>query len=160
MRKSIVYTLIACLLASSLPFSVTADATDDIPTNAAGTGVHDSLVAALTQADLVTTLQGDGPFTVFAPTDQAFTDAGIDLTTAHSSHQVLVGRERDVWDGVHGELGLSGLCSPLARSRAVGQHKAARIEDLGVVVVEPWDHLSDHITNPIIVVDEAQPVHR
>lgn len=81
MRKSIVYTLIACLLVSSLPFSVTADATDDIPTNAAATGVHDSLVAALTQADLVTTLQGDGPFTVFAPTDQAFIDAGIDLTT-------------------------------------------------------------------------------
>lgn len=81
MRKSIVYTLIACLLASSLPFSVTADATDDIPTNAAGTGIHDSLVAALAQADLVTTLQGTGPFTVFAPTDQAFADAGIDLTT-------------------------------------------------------------------------------
>ena len=81
MRKSIVYTLIACLLVSSIPFSVTADATDDIPTNAAATGIHDSLVAALTQADLVTPLQGDGPFTVFAPTDQAFIDAGIDLTT-------------------------------------------------------------------------------
>ena len=81
MRKSIVYTLIACLLVSSLPFSVTADATDDIPTNAEGTGIHDSLVAALTQADLVTTLQGTGPFTVFAPTDQAFIDAGIDLST-------------------------------------------------------------------------------
>jgi len=81
MRKSIVYTLIACLLVSSLPFSVTADANDDIPTNPAGTGIHDSLVAALTQADLVTTLQGTGPFTVFAPTDQAFADAGIDLTT-------------------------------------------------------------------------------
>jgi uncharacterized surface protein with fasciclin (FAS1) repeats len=81
MRKSIVYTLIACLLVSSIPFSVTADATDDIPTNAAATGNHDSLVAALAQADLVTTLQGDGPFTVFAPTDQAFIDAGIDLTT-------------------------------------------------------------------------------
>ena len=81
MRKSIVYTLIACLLVSSLPFSVTAYANDDIPTNAAGTGIHDSLVAALTQADLVTTLQGTGPFTVFAPTDQAFADAGIDLTT-------------------------------------------------------------------------------
>ena len=25
--------------------------------------------------------QGDGPFTVFAPTDQAFIDAGIDLTS-------------------------------------------------------------------------------
>lgn len=31
-----------------------------------------SLVAALTQANLVTTLSGDGPFTVFAPTNAAF----------------------------------------------------------------------------------------
>ena len=44
----------------------------DIPTVAQGTGIHTSLVAAVTQADLVATLQGDGPFTVFAPTDDAF----------------------------------------------------------------------------------------
>lgn len=31
------------------------------------------LVQALTKADLATTLQGNGPFTVFAPTDAAFT---------------------------------------------------------------------------------------
>ena len=88
MRKSIVYTLITCLLVSSLPFSVTADATEDIPTNAAATGVHDSLVAALTQANLVATLQGTGPFTVFAPTDQAFADAGIDLTTFDTDEEI------------------------------------------------------------------------
>jgi uncharacterized surface protein with fasciclin (FAS1) repeats len=32
----------------------------------------DSLAAALIRADLITTLQGPGPFTVFAPTDEAF----------------------------------------------------------------------------------------
>ena len=53
----------------------------DIPTTAASTGIHASLVAALTQANLVTALQADGPFTVFAPTDEAFAAAGIDLTT-------------------------------------------------------------------------------
>jgi len=67
------------LLMTTLPLNVAADETDDIPTNAAATGVHDSLVAALTHADLVATLQGDGPFTVFAPTDAAFAAAGIDL---------------------------------------------------------------------------------
>ena len=50
--------------------------------------VHNSLVAALTQADLVTTLQGDGPFTVFAPTDQAFIDAGIDLSTFDTDDEI------------------------------------------------------------------------
>ncbi|MED5375190.1 MAG: fasciclin domain-containing protein [Candidatus Thermoplasmatota archaeon] len=58
-----------------------ADENDDIPTNAQNTGYHDSLVAALSHADLVSTLQGDGPFTVFAPTDSAFLAAGIDLST-------------------------------------------------------------------------------
>jgi uncharacterized surface protein with fasciclin (FAS1) repeats len=52
---------------------------NDIPRTAQCTGIHDSLVAAVIQADLLETLQGPGPFTVFAPTDQAFTDAGIDL---------------------------------------------------------------------------------
>ncbi|MDC3297911.1 fasciclin domain-containing protein [Candidatus Poseidoniaceae archaeon] len=67
------------LLCSSLPLNASAGPSDDIPTNASNTGVHNSLVAALGHADLVTTLQGTGPFTVFAPTDQAFADAGIDL---------------------------------------------------------------------------------
>ena len=51
----------------------------DIPTTAAATTIHSSLVAALTKANLTETLKGEGPFTVFAPTDQAFTDAGINL---------------------------------------------------------------------------------
>ena len=80
MRKSLVYTFVACLLIAAMPYSVSADASEDIPTNAAATGVHDALVQALVHADLVTTLEGDGPFTVFAPTDQAFSDAGIDLS--------------------------------------------------------------------------------
>ena len=37
------------------------------------------LVAALTEADLVGTLSGEGPFTVFAPTDAAFEQALTDL---------------------------------------------------------------------------------
>ncbi len=38
-----------------------------------------TLVAAVTQADLVETLQGEGPFTVFAPTNEAFEQALADL---------------------------------------------------------------------------------
>tara|TARA_B110001452_G_scaffold267288_1_gene276574 strand:+ start:751 stop:4584 length:3834 start_codon:yes stop_codon:yes gene_type:complete len=79
MKKIAVYMMLTLLVASSLPLNVSADSSQDIPANAAATGVHDSLVAALTHAGLVATLQGTGPFTVFAPTDQAFADAGIDL---------------------------------------------------------------------------------
>jgi uncharacterized surface protein with fasciclin (FAS1) repeats len=43
----------------------------DIVTTAIDGGFS-TLATALTAADLVSTLQGDGPFTVFAPTDEAF----------------------------------------------------------------------------------------
>ena len=77
----------ACLM--TMPIAM-ADSSEDIPTNATNTGVHDTLVDALVQADLVSTLQGDGPFTVFAPTDQAFTDAGIDLSTFDTDEEIAV----------------------------------------------------------------------
>ena len=79
----------SCLLASSIPVS-SADSTQDIPTNAAGTGIHDTLVAALAHVDLVTTLEGTGPFTVFAPTDQAFSDAGVDLANFQTDEEKAV----------------------------------------------------------------------
>ncbi|REE25845.1 putative surface protein with fasciclin (FAS1) repeats [Winogradskyella pacifica] len=44
----------------------------DIISNAVNSKDHTTLVAAVKAADLVETLQGDGPFTVFAPTNAAF----------------------------------------------------------------------------------------
>jgi len=48
------------------------DVAPDIVAVATGAGQFNTLVAALKAADLVATLQGPGPFTVFAPTDEAF----------------------------------------------------------------------------------------
>jgi uncharacterized surface protein with fasciclin (FAS1) repeats len=44
----------------------------DIVDIAMSSDVHQTLVAAVKAADLVSTLKSDGPFTVFAPTDAAF----------------------------------------------------------------------------------------
>ncbi len=44
----------------------------DIIDTAVAAGSFKTLAAALTAADLVPTLKGPGPFTVFAPTDEAF----------------------------------------------------------------------------------------
>ncbi len=44
----------------------------DIVDTAVGAGQFNTLAAALTAAGLVETLKGAGPFTVFAPTDEAF----------------------------------------------------------------------------------------
>ncbi len=78
----------AMLFASPAAIADQRTAQEDIPSNAAGTGIHDSLVAALDRADLVATLSGDGPFTVFAPTDDAFTAAGIDLDSFNTDDEI------------------------------------------------------------------------
>jgi uncharacterized surface protein with fasciclin (FAS1) repeats len=44
----------------------------DIVDTAVSAGSFKTLVAAVKAADLVNTLKGPGPFTVFAPTDEAF----------------------------------------------------------------------------------------
>src|SRR6056297_10 len=44
----------------------------NIVENAVNSEVHTTLVAAVKAAGLVETLQGDGPFTVFAPVNDAF----------------------------------------------------------------------------------------
>ena len=79
MNRAHTLILVAYLAFSTFAFNAAADETKDIPDNAAATGVHDSLVAALDHVNLTETLEGDGPFTVFAPTDEAFAAAGINL---------------------------------------------------------------------------------
>ena len=66
--KSFINTLTALPLAF---LSVTVHALDIVDT-AVSAGQFNTLVAAVEAADLVSTLKGDGPFTVFAPTDEAF----------------------------------------------------------------------------------------
>ena len=64
----------AVLVASALPALAAppVQATKTIVDIAVEDGRFTTLVAALQAADLVSTLQGAGPFTVFAPTDDAF----------------------------------------------------------------------------------------
>ncbi|MBK5111815.1 MAG: fasciclin domain-containing protein [Thermoleophilia bacterium] len=52
--------------------SSSSEASQDIVQLAASNEDLSTLVDALTAADLVETLEGDGPFTVFAPTNEAF----------------------------------------------------------------------------------------
>ena len=58
--------------ASPSPTMSSSAATVDIVETAIAAGDFTTLTTALTEAGLVETLKGDGPFTVFAPTDAAF----------------------------------------------------------------------------------------
>ena len=62
----------------------------DITMTAQATTIHTALVAALGVADLATTLSGDTEYTVFAPSDEAFAAAGIDLDTFDTAEEIAV----------------------------------------------------------------------
>lgn len=68
--KSLKMLAVAVLMA--LPLSAAQAGSKDIVDTAASAGKFNTLVAAVKAAGLVDTLKGTGPFTVFAPTDEAF----------------------------------------------------------------------------------------
>jgi uncharacterized surface protein with fasciclin (FAS1) repeats len=70
--KRIFASLGACALVVSLLPTGQAAGQKDIVDTAVAAGSFKTLAAALQAADLVGALQGEGPFTVFAPTDEAF----------------------------------------------------------------------------------------
>jgi uncharacterized surface protein with fasciclin (FAS1) repeats len=71
MKRMLTFTSLA--LAGMLAAApARAQQTKDIVDTAVAAGSFTTLAKALTAADLVATLKGPGPFTVFAPTDEAF----------------------------------------------------------------------------------------
>ncbi|WP_372573820.1 fasciclin domain-containing protein [Ruegeria jejuensis] len=71
-RRHFIATLSAAAIAATSMTAAFAGGQKDIVDTAVGAGSFGTLVAAVQAADLVGTLKGDGPFTVFAPTDEAF----------------------------------------------------------------------------------------
>jgi len=81
--------LSTAVVASTLLFSAPENAhqqdsepTMNIVETAIGAGSFNTLVAAVQAAGLVETLSGEGPFTVFAPTDEAFAQIPEDQLNA------------------------------------------------------------------------------
>lgn len=71
MLRKVSVLMAVMLMVFSVPVFA-AEPTQDIVEIAVGDSNFSILVAALQKADLVGALQGDGPFTVFAPTNAAF----------------------------------------------------------------------------------------
>lgn len=65
-------TTVSTALACGGGAATTAAKTGDIVEVASGAGTFQTLLTAATAAGLVDTLKGEGPFTVFAPSDDAF----------------------------------------------------------------------------------------
>jgi uncharacterized surface protein with fasciclin (FAS1) repeats len=69
MKKAIPVIVLSLVLASSM---MAGTPNKDIVDTAVAAGQFNTLAKALQAAGLVDTLKGKGPFTVFAPTDEAF----------------------------------------------------------------------------------------
>ncbi len=68
----VVFSALVILGVAVLPVGATKTQDKDIVDTAVAAGNFKTLAAALQAAGLVDTLKGKGPFTVFAPTDEAF----------------------------------------------------------------------------------------
>ena len=73
MKKNLIAGIVAVMAITGAAANMGAATADrDIVDTAVAAGSFKTLVRALQAADLVATLKGAGPFTVFAPTDEAF----------------------------------------------------------------------------------------
>jgi uncharacterized surface protein with fasciclin (FAS1) repeats len=78
-KKTVVIFSVLMLLSGSIFVPTAQAATGDIVDVAINAPQFSTLVAAVKAADLVSTLQGTGPFTVLAPTNEAFAKVPADV---------------------------------------------------------------------------------
>ena len=97
----------------------------DIVETAVGAGSFKTLVTAVKAAGLVDTLKGEGPFTVFAPTDEAFAKVPKDKLEALLKDKKALDRRSDLSrrarQGHGGGCGQTGLGQD--RAGQVDQHR-------------------------------------
>jgi uncharacterized surface protein with fasciclin (FAS1) repeats len=72
MKAKILTVAILTIFLSATALIASSHSKKDIVDTAVGAGSFNTLVTAVQAADLVDTLKSEGPFTVFAPTDDAF----------------------------------------------------------------------------------------
>jgi uncharacterized surface protein with fasciclin (FAS1) repeats len=133
------FTLTTNLIASDCAASKSASASTctagkDIVAVAAGAENFKTLVAAVKAAGLVETLQGKGPFTVFAPTDEAFAKlpAGTveDLLKPENKEKLVAILKYHV---VPGKV-LAADVKTMEAKTAQGQSVKLKVSDAGVTV--------------------------
>jgi uncharacterized surface protein with fasciclin (FAS1) repeats len=138
----------------------------DIAAVAMSTGVHESLVAALVKADLVSTLQGVGPFTVFAPTDQAFTDAGIDLDAFTTDEEIAALTDILLYHVYSGAVNAAAVTDGLTVAMVNGDDASFTVTDGTVMVGDATVTTADvmasngviHVIDKVLMPPADEPV--
>jgi uncharacterized surface protein with fasciclin (FAS1) repeats len=124
----------AALVAAPMIVAAPAAAQDsDIVATAQAAGGFETLLAAATAADLVAVLQGEGPYTVFAPTDEAFAripeeDLQALLADKEALTQVLL------YHVVPGKVAAADVVTLTSAETAAGQDVSIEVVDGSVKV--------------------------
>jgi uncharacterized surface protein with fasciclin (FAS1) repeats len=124
----------AALVAAPMIVAAPAAAQDsDIVATAQAAGGFETLLAAATAADLVAVLQGEGPYTVFAPTDEAFAripeeDLQALLADKEALTQVLL------YHVVPGKVAAADVVTLSSAETAAGQDVTIEVVDGSVKV--------------------------
>ena len=148
--------------ATAAPGDSGATASKNIVETAIADGRFTSLAKALTDTNLVATLQGQGPFTVFAPTDAAFTALGaaassltVDQLRTVLQYHVVAGEvlSTDLEAGpVKTASGLSAFVSTSGGAKING----ASVTTADVRASNGVIHVIDKVLLPPNVVEAAQ----
>jgi uncharacterized surface protein with fasciclin (FAS1) repeats len=142
MKTKLAFTTLALVGITAVMSPARAQQTGDIVDTAVAAGSFTTLAKALTAADLVATLKGPGPFTVFAPTDEAFAKlpAGTLDTLLKPENKAMLRRV-------------------LTYHVVPGKMMAADVVKVSSVKAVSGDTLSIKITTGAVMVDKAR-VHK
>jgi transforming growth factor-beta-induced protein len=130
-------------------------ATGDIVDLAVADGRFTTLVTALQAADLVGTLQSDGPFTVFAPTDDAFAQLPAGTVEALLADPTML-KNVLLYHVVPGAVMAADVVQLDQAPTAAGQMVSISTTDMGVMVNGSHVIITDIVaTNGVIHVVDA-----
>lgn len=139
-RKTSIYTVPALfaallLLATELYAGNYGKQKSDIVDTAVSAGTFNTLAAALEAGELVGTLKADGPYTVFAPTDEAFAklpDGTVETLLLPENKDKLV--EILTYHVVPGKVTAAEVITLETATTANGQDVAIRVVDETVFI--------------------------
>ncbi len=180
MRSPINLLMLLVALTFSFVSCEEAEENNDVPNTektvaqiAADDEQFSTLVSALSRVDLVSVLEGTGPFTVFAPTNAAFEALGVDLSTLSDEalkeillYHVFVGQGIAAADIAEGQtyLGTAAATGPNGTNLSILVEKTGNsVKINGGVNVTATDitgnngiiHVVDKVITPLNIVEHA-----
>jgi uncharacterized surface protein with fasciclin (FAS1) repeats len=132
-----------------------AQADQDIVDTAVANGSFTTLVAAVEAAGLVDTLKSEGPFTVFAPTDEAFA-ALPEGTVEALLNDIPTLTDILLYHVVPGQVMAADVVNLSSADTALGEPVAIRVEDGNVFINDAQVVITDiETSNGVIHVIDA-----